>query len=449
LRVEGNKDAPELALEADEPGLLSKAHAGGGEGRVVHMSVFTRQLDPIRKLVRIISERRIPYRIARKWSRAPQQSLLWRLAKRLYSKPSGFFKYFGLFPLPVQPVSYEQFGSLQFAAVRPFPASAVPKSVHRKEDWIGWRSRTERLRGHTIPSCHTVLVPNGFADALGNVFSEDGSLVLGASLPVRGHVNEYYTPQRILPPIYRAKSLAVVTSSLQGGYYHWLMDVLPRIHMVLSQGMGTDCFFVQAKYGFQRETLRLLGITNTQLINTEDYEFVSARELVVPFHEVGPRMEHPKWVCDFLRGAFLPIATQQALADPVRRLYISRNDARWRRVINELEVMQVLEPLGFRRITLGQLSFTEQVRLFQNAEVVIGPHGAGLSNLAFCQPGTKVIEFQQLKLDVCFFRLSCCVGLDHYYIRSSTGPADPVNNHQQITIDMTELRKTLELAAIY
>jgi capsular polysaccharide biosynthesis protein len=305
------------------------------------------------------------------------------------------------------------------------------------------------LPSHTIPSCHTVLVPNGVADAFGNVFSKDGCLVLGASLPVRGHVNHYYVPRRILAPVYRANSVVVVTSLLQGAYYHWLMDVLPRIHMVLSQGIRTNCFFVQAKHGFQRETLRLLGIANNQLINTEDYEFVSAKELVVPFHEIGWRMEYPKWVCDFLRGAFLRIATPEGLADPMRRLYISREDAQWRRVINELEVMQVLEPLGFRRITLGQATFPEQVRLFQDAEVVVAPHGAALSNLVFCQPGTKVIEFQPLKLDSCFFRLSCCCGLQHYYIRSSTGPADPVNNHQQITIDMTDLRKTLELAGIY
>ena len=35
----------------------------------------------------------------------------------------------------------------------------------------------------------------------------------------------------------------------------------------------------------------------------------------------------------------------------------------------------------------------DQILLFQSAEFIIGPHGAGLSNLLFCEPGTKVIEF--------------------------------------------------------
>jgi capsular polysaccharide biosynthesis protein len=413
------------------------------------MSVSAGEHDLIGKLIGIIRERRIPFAIAKRWRRAPHRSALWRIAKHLYARPSDVFKHFGLFPLPVRSVSYERFRFSQFEMVRPFPVSEVPKSIHRPDDWIGWTSELpQHLRRHTIPSCHTVVIPNGFADAQGNVFSADGCLVLGASLAVRSHVDDYYVPQRVWPPVYKTKSAGVVTSSLQGGYYHWLFEVLPRIHMLRTQHPSTNRLFAQATHRFQRESLELLRIAGPELINSEDYEFVSAEELVVPFHEIGPRMQYPKWVSDFLRAALLPAATQERSADPITRLYISRDDAQWRRVVNEPEVLEVLEPLGFRPVKLGQASILQQVRLFHDAEVVVAPHGAALSNLVFSQPGTKVIEFQQLKLDACFFRLSRSLGLDHYYIRSSTGPSNPANNHQQITIDIRELKQTLRLASI-
>jgi hypothetical protein len=76
-----------------------------------------------------------------------------------------------------------------------------------------------------------------------------------------------------------------------------------------------------------------------------------------------------------------------------RRIYISRNDARLRRVLNEKRLLPMLEALGFERAVLGDLPIARQVALFRQAEIVVAPHGAGLAHIAWCKPGTKVIEF--------------------------------------------------------
>ena len=34
-----------------------------------------------------------------------------------------------------------------------------------------------------------------------------------------------------------------------------------------------------------------------------------------------------------------------------------------------------------------------QLDLFQHAKIVLGPHGAGLTNMLWCQNGTSIIEF--------------------------------------------------------
>ena len=52
----------------------------------------------------------------------------------------------------------------------------------------------------------------------------------------------------------------------------------------------------------------------------------------------------------------------------------------------------MLAGFGFEAVRCESLTFAEQVRLFGSAEAVVGPHGAGLANLTFCPPGTKVIE---------------------------------------------------------
>src|SRR5690606_26650629 len=64
-----------------------------------------------------------------------------------------------------------------------------------------------------------------------------------------------------------------------------------------------------------------------------------------------------------------------------------------RRVANEEQVLEVLRPLGFEVTTLEGLSVAQQILLFHRAEAVVAPHGAALSNLVFCQPETRVLEF--------------------------------------------------------
>ena len=36
----------------------------------------------------------------------------------------------------------------------------------------------------------------------------------------------------------------------------------------------------------------------------------------------------------------------------------------------------------------------DQVKIFNNAEIIVGLHGAGFANLCFCKPGTKIIELR-------------------------------------------------------
>ena len=61
--------------------------------------------------------------------------------------------------------------------------------------------------------------------------------------------------------------------------------------------------------------------------------------------------------------------------------------------MNEKSFMPKLESLGFQRAVLGELPIARQVALFKNAEIVVAPHGAGLAHIAWCKPGTKIIEF--------------------------------------------------------
>ena len=84
-------------------------------------------------------------------------------------------------------------------------------------------------------------------------------------------------------------------------------------------------------------------------------------------------------------------------------------------MINEDELVAVLTKFGFKSIAPESMSVAEQISLFATAEVVIGAHGAALTNTVFCSPGTKVIEiFAPDYVNHCYRKLSSQVGLEYW-----------------------------------
>jgi len=75
-----------------------------------------------------------------------------------------------------------------------------------------------------------------------------------------------------------------------------------------------------------------------------------------------------------------------AQLDKRRRIYLGRNDARWRRVANEPAVIEVLHKYGFEALDIRNLTQRQQVEAISGAELVVNAVGAG-SVLTYFAPG--------------------------------------------------------------
>lgn len=136
-----------------------------------------------------------------------------------------------------------------------------------------------------------------------------------------------------------------------------------------------------------------------------------------------------------------------------RRIYISREKANSRRIVNESEVLNILEKYGFEKVFLESLSITEQMQLFVSSEYVIAPHGAGLTNLVFCPQGTKVLEiFSPNYVSVSYWNICNQIGLDYYYLfgRGERPKAnkDPHKRLEDIDVNPIEFQKILYLMGL-
>ena len=82
------------------------------------------------------------------------------------------------------------------------------------------------------------------------------------------------------------------------------------------------------------------------------------------------------------------------LPDFKTKIYIRREDANYRKILNEADLIDKLRKKGFEIINPQHFDILEQMKIFSNAEVIVTPHGSNMSNLIFCQKGTKIIEIR-------------------------------------------------------
>jgi capsular polysaccharide biosynthesis protein len=94
------------------------------------------------------------------------------------------------------------------------------------------------------------------------------------------------------------------------------------------------------------------------------------------------------------------------------RLFITRPTAGRRRLLNESRIAARLEKRGFVALDPGTLSFDQQVAAFSDAALVVGAHGAALTNAAFMAPGGGVVELTHTARVVwTFHEVACASGL--------------------------------------
>lgn len=91
--------------------------------------------------------------------------------------------------------------------------------------------------------------------------------------------------------------------------------------------------------------------------------------------------------------------------------------------------MEALRNEGLEVVLPGSLSVRQQVKTFRSASLVIGPHGAGLSNIVFCRPGTRIYELHSSHyINPCINRLALASG--HRYEAEVFEGAGEGNEHQ-------------------
>ncbi len=251
------------------------------------------------------------------------------------------------------------------------------------------------------------------------------------------------------PPLEVRGVLGVLAGRGDLNYYHFLLDIFPRLALFEAPGVPRpQRWYLPLGQRFQSEILELAGFLHRdEIVDADANPHVRAEQLLVP----GLPDQHkriPPWTVDFIRERLRP---DDAEIVPGHRIYVTRGEVRHNRIVtNEQEILELLARNGFEVVDPGAHSVAEQIRMFAEAECIVSPHGAALTNLLFASPGASVVEILAPNyVDVSYWKLADSVpGLTYRYLLGEGKQPRPGREEvavmNDITVDLRALDRMLD-----
>jgi capsular polysaccharide biosynthesis protein/SAM-dependent methyltransferase len=302
---------------------------------------------------------------------------------------------------------------------RVFPVSVdktFPQHMHPSQPVI-WADRE-------VYQLKNITVIGGYSSAL---VTSCGQLLGDLSPDIFGSSNHEIFGRLTLPqPTFlRGSCLLLTTPEASNNYSHWLFDLLPRLYYIQSSGLSIksfDHYLVNSlQPNYQAETLEACGVPLDKVILIGRHQSFRCEEAVVTTmrgchwqYSLNP-MEI-EWVS---RHLFDPKAKLPPKSP--RRIWLSRRNASFRRLLNEDLLSQLLAAYSLIPLNPDQYSVAQQAAIFQNAELVVGAHSSSMCNLMFCKPGTPVLEIlSPYHHDISFWTVASLSGLKYYFLQCDT-----------------------------
>lgn len=234
---------------------------------------------------------------------------------------------------------------------------------------------------------------------------------------------------------------AVLTSDEPSNYGSWLFRTLPKIQSLRAAHFEADHYLVWREIPTFQEYLDLLGIPQDRIIDHDPGRVIYELD-----HAVIPGVRNNQAFLDPESAALYAELRKKHGKRQKKgmRIYVSRvaqsERGHSRAMLNERELVERLMELKFTIVDPEELSALEQISVFSQAEMVVGPSGSGMFNVVFCHPGTKVIDVESephwIHAHHCLFA-SCRTR--YGFVEGKTIKRDLETHHQPWRVDIDVL----------
>lgn len=188
---------------------------------------------------------------------------------------------------------------------------------------------------------------------------------------------------------------------LSSNWAHFVEDNLPAIYKLISEGIERAVYVQGEIAPAQDELLRAL-FPAIKIIRMQEGHSYFFKDVIFNVHR-DSRNEAIKglgspWPIIDHEGMFrirsLIMSLSPSIPNEKRRLFISRRQKGFRKLVNLRKLEKRLSNLGFTIVYPELLTLDERVAIFRSAELIIGESGAGMVNCYFAPDQIPIIELR-------------------------------------------------------
>lgn len=226
-------------------------------------------------------------------------------------------------------------------------------------------------------------------------------------------------------PIAEWATAALPLEIWSGNYGHWIAYHLPKLLAFVEGGFKDDIVLPERGrwLNVEERDITYLSLIDQKIVR--HHRLLQGVTNVKKLAIIDGDPHHGSMISNVANRM---LGHVRQLPDAKRkRYYISRSNAGYRRLLNEKQLLEKLEDIGFESISLENLPILEQIEAFSRAECIVGMHGSGLANMIFCPADALIVEVIAEDFPCPdFYRLATTMGLGYCLaIADSVGDGKP------------------------
>ncbi len=238
-----------------------------------------------------------------------------------------------------------------------------------------------------------------------------------------------------------------VTNSNSHNFFHWFLDVLQKLEFVFeskNEILNSKIKIIIPNGHDNSYVKKSLETFNMNFYFQKKNELIiSNKSILLP--DIAPTGNYRKKQILNLSQRLKHNWSNKITSKENKRIYITRKNANYRKLINESEIIDILLENGFTIVDFDNIGFNEQLEYTLNSEILISVHGAGLAHMLWMKEKSKILEIRARdnSHDNCYFSLASDLEHDYYYIIADKTDPKKSNHLSNLLINKKDFSSQL------